>query len=480
MRNLIDDGKEWWSRARVQIRVPVERMLRRLDVAGVVGDEQRVDDQPGDGGAGHLNLAQRSLSDILADPTIPVSIRDELLHEYRQIELLLDKIGQGHIHIVVFGRVGVGKSALLNALLGENRFSASPLHGETRQTGKALWRQAGLDGIFLIDTPGLDDSGGESLEQMAQDAAHLGDMILFVVDGDLTDTEFQALHRLKAELHRPVVLAFNKIDRYTGPERQLVLQALTERLTGLIDAESVVPCAAAPGPRIYLEMDSRGREREVRRRPASDVAELQSLLQRIVVTEGKTLAALNATFRAGQLSDRLAHTLASYHRSTAEKVIHAYCLGKGIAVAVNPVPVADLLVVVADAAMIVTLGRIYGLQLNTSEAGDLVRTIVAQTLLILGTVWLTQLAVSALKGFSLGLSTLLTAGTQGAVAYYGTYVVGRAAERYLAQGRSWGPGGPKQVVREILDTLDRDSMLADARREILQRLRRGGDGGGSS
>ncbi|MBF0123992.1 MAG: GTP-binding protein [Magnetococcales bacterium] len=484
MRNWIEESKELWSKTK--ILVTKEKWLNDLVLSqkvwlgkwspptatGTTADDDATVDLPSDGGQSHLGLAQRSLSDILSDSTIPTHLRDDLLQEYRQIELLLDKIDQGHIHIVVFGRVGVGKSALLNALLAENRFSASPLHGETRQTGKALWRDAGLEGVFLIDTPGIDDWDGEALEQLAQEAAHLGDMVLFVVDGDLTDTEFQALHRLKGELHRPVLLAFNKMDRYTGAERQLVVQSLTERVAGLIDAESIVLCAASPGPRIYLESDDRGREREVRRRPPADVAELRSLLQRIVATEGKTLAALNATFHAGQLSDRLAATMASYHRVAAEKVIHAYCLGKGVAVAVNPVPVADLLVVVADAAMIITLGRVYGLKMNTNEAGDLVRTIMTQTLLILGTVWLTQLAASALKGVSFGVSTLLTAGTQGAVAYYGTYVVGRAAERYLAQGRSWGPGGPKQVVREILDTLDRDSMLAQARQEILLRLRR--------
>ena len=71
----------------------------------------------------------------------------------------------------------------------------------------------------------------------------------------------------------------------------------------------------------------------------------------------------------------------------------------------------------------------------------------------------------------MGLSALVTGGAQGAVAYYSTYVVGQAAESYLAHGKSWGDGGPKQVVQDILDNLDRDSILAEARAEIRQRLR---------
>ena len=69
-----------------------------------------------------------------------------------------------------------------------------------------------------------------------------------------------------------------------------------------------------------------------------------------------------------------------------------------------------------------------------------------------------------------GLSTVITAGAQGAIAYYSTYLVGRVAAEYLAQGKSWGEGGPKRVVQQILDSLDRDTVLKDARREIRARL----------
>ena len=46
-----------------------------------------------------------------------------------------------------------------------------------------------------------------------------------------------------------------------------------------------------------------------------------------------------------------------------------------------------------------------------------------------------------------------------------------AATPYLANGKSWGEKGPKRVVEEILDSLDRDSILKDARAEILARLK---------
>ena len=66
---------------------------------------------------------------------------------------------------------------------------------------------------------------------------------------------------------------------------------------------------------------------------------------------------------------------------------------------------------------------------------------------------------------------MLTAGAQGALAWYATELVGRAAERYLAAGKSWGDKGAKRVVRDIVESLDRDSILREAREEILSRLR---------
>ena len=72
-----------------------------------------------------------------------------------------------------------------------------------------------------------------------------------------------------------------------------------------------------------------------------------------------------------------------------------------------------------------------------------------------------------------GLSAVVTGGAQGAVAYYSTYVVGQAAERYLANGKSWGEAGPKLAVKEILDSLDRESVIDQAKADIRARLKAG-------
>ncbi|MEW8046032.1 MAG: YcjF family protein, partial [Candidatus Thiodiazotropha sp.] len=152
--------------------------------------------------------------------------------------------------------------------------------------------------------------------------------------------------------------------------------------------------------------------------------------------------------------------------------IRGYCLGKGVAVALNPIPVADLVAALAlDASMVMHLARVYGMSVSRGEAGELIKTIGAQMALLMATVWTVNVAASALKAGSAGLSTLVTAAAQGAMGHYTTYIVGKATQRYFAQGRSWGSGGPKTIVQQILESVDKDSILQQAKEDIRQRLR---------
>ena len=419
----------------------------------------------------HLALARESLRELLDDQRVPLPVRAALAEEYQQLQLLLEKIEHGHLHIAVFGRVSVGKSALLNALLGEVKFSTSPLHGETTRAAHACWQEYDAGGVFLIDTPGINEVDGEEREQLAHEVATRSDLVLFVVDGDITETELKALRQVKGAAQR-LVLVLNKIDRYSRADRDLLLDSLRLRATGLIQPQDIVTAAAQPAERIVILVDADGQETETRRRPAPDVAALRERIWDILKAEGKTMAALNAGLFAGRFSDRLTREIVTIRRDLAESVVRNYCLAKGVAVALNPIPVADIIAAVAtDAAMILHLSRVYGLPISRTEAGSLLKTISIQLAFLMGTVWAMNLVATALKGISLGLSTVVTAGAQGAVAWYGTYVVGRAAEQYFAQGKSWGEGGPKRVVQDILDSLDRESLLAQARDDILARLK---------
>jgi len=172
-----------------------------------------------------------------------------------------------------------------------------------------------------------------------------------------------------------------------------------------------------------------------------------------------------------ELDTRVAGKIVAARKTVAEKVIRNYCIAKGMAVAVNPVPVADLLAAAGtDIAMVIHLGKIYGFSLSRREAGNLLLTISAQLLLLMGAYWGVNMVSAALKTMSAGMTTALTAGAQGTLAWYATYITGKAAQSWFAKGKSWGSAGPKDTIGEILDGLDRDSILQSARNDILERL----------
>ena len=427
-------------------------------------------EEVGDDGAGHLSLARESLRDLIYDARLPDGVRESLAHDYDAVQSMLDKLEHGHLHLSAFGRVSTGKSSLLNALIGEERFSVSPVHGETKHSEIQAWNELEAGGVFLIDTPGLDEAGGEDRESLAKEVAARSDLVIFVIDGDITDTELAALKAAIAE-GRPILLALNKSDLYTGAERDALLQSVRDKTDGIIDPEHVITVAAQPRPQLVLEIDEDGNERELQRQRDPDIAALRLKLWEILETEGKTLAALNASLFAADLSDQVGRRILAARRELGEKMVRTYCVAKGIAVAFNPVPVADLFAAAfIDVGMVVHLSKVYDLPLNQKEAGSIVKVIMAESAALMGTVWALHFVSSALKVGTVGLSTILTAGAQGAIAYYSTYLVGQAAAEYLAAGKSWGDGGPKLVVKQILDSLDRDTVLRDAKREIQARL----------
>lgn len=419
----------------------------------------------------HHSQAEQSLRALLDDPQVPAAVRSSLAADFGRLESMLGKLERDELHLAVFGRVSVGKSALANALLGENAFEVGVLHGTTREASPRPWQEVAGSGVHLIDTPGIDELDGEEREHLANEVAGVSDLVVFVVDGDMTTREREALVQL-AQTERPLLIALNKADRYDDEELARLLARLREHAQGIVQAEDVVAVSAQPPPLRRVSLDAEGHEQVEMIRQAANIDALRNRLTDVLTREGRTLSALNASLFAGRLTDAVAQRIIVARRELASKVIRQYCIAKSVAVALNPIPVADLLAAGAlDAALVMHLARVYGLPITRREAGGLIATICAQLAALMGAIWGIHLVASALKGISAGMSTVLTATAQGALAWYATEIVGRAADRYLAAGKSWGDQGAKRVVSDIVASLDRDSILREARAEIQRRLR---------
>ncbi|MCF6287911.1 MAG: DUF697 domain-containing protein [Proteobacteria bacterium] len=412
-----------------------------------------------------------SLHELLADEHIPATVRMQLQDEYQQVQQLIDKLENQQVHIVAFGKVSSGKSSLLNALLGKQQFVTSPLHGETKTQQTSNWDKYQEQNMVVIDTPGTDEVAGAARQQLAHNAAQIADIILFIVDGDLTQSQLQQL-KLISQPNTQIILVLNKVDLYTDTEIAALVQSLTTKTINIIQPQNIVIASAAPTPQVLIKEDAQGNQTRQQLTVAVDVAQVKERIWKILEKDGKTLTALNASIFAGDISSKIAKKITKLRANAAEKVVTTYSIAKGIGVAFNPIPVADLLIAAGlDIAMIRKLAQVYGLPIVGKEATKLTVTIMAQLVALMGAVWGINLLSSALKTVSAGLSTTLTAGAQGALAYYATYLVGKIAEQYFIRGKSWGKKGPKNVAKEIVNSLDKNSILLEARAKILERIK---------
>lgn len=420
----------------------------------------------------HLQIARDSITKLLEDNRLSAGAKARLGEDYRQLQRLLDKLERGNVHVAVFGRVSVGKSALLNALAGREVFETSVLHGHTKHSAETLWQSFDSGGVFLLDTPGIDEVNGEERAQIADEVARQADVILFVIDGDMTDIEHQALRSLYQPT-QPIVLVLNKADQYDDRQVAALLGNLRQQLRDILPAEHIVAAAAMPEKTLaFIEMPD-GSEQEQWIGGEPQVEALRNLLWQLLQEKGQSYAALNASVFAGRMSEKVGAEIVAARKEVAERIIRHYALFKAVGVAVNPLPAVDLLALAADSGMVLHLSKVYGIELTRHEAGKLIRTIALQTGLLMGTVYGVQVLSSVLKGLTGGLSTVLTAGAQAGVAFYGSYVIGKAAQQYFAQGESWGSSGAKAVIEQIMADLDKDALIDEAKSSVKQILGKG-------
>ncbi|GHH61945.1 GTPase Der [Streptosporangium violaceochromogenes] len=139
--------------------------------------------------------------------------------------------------VAVVGRPNVGKSTLVNRIIGRREAVVEDVPGVTRDrvTYDATWRGRRFT---VVDTGGWDpDATGMALKiaEQAQIAAELADVILFVVDAvvGVTDADEIVGHVLRAS-GKPVVLAANKVDN-----QQMELEAAGLWALGLGEPQPV-------------------------------------------------------------------------------------------------------------------------------------------------------------------------------------------------------------------------------------------------
>ena len=146
--------------------------------------------------------------------------------------------------IAIVGCPNVGKSSILNALLGQKVAIVSDKPQTTRTRIMGVLTQNETQLVFT-DTPGFHrphNKLGEKMMQAVSDGISGVDACLFVVEaqGKLREAEKELIDKFKQQ-HMPVILAINKID--TVPVKTDLMSRILE-LSQVYDFEAVVPVSA--------------------------------------------------------------------------------------------------------------------------------------------------------------------------------------------------------------------------------------------
>ncbi|CDM94820.1 MAG: GTP-binding protein [Limnospira sp. PMC 1291.21] len=372
-------------------------------------------------------------------------------------------LSQGSIQVVIFGTGSAGKTSLVNGLMGEmvGRVDApmgTTINGETyRLELKGLNRE-----ILIIDTPGIGEvgEGGVTRSEMARTLATEADLLLFVVDNDLRQSELYPLRNL-AEMGKRSLLIFNKTDLYTEADKNQILNRLKQRVSGFISPEDVIAIAANPQ---LINLDNGDTFK-----PEPDIMPLIHKIATILRAEGEELIADNILLQSQRLGEEARRLIDNQRLRQAEQIVDRYqWIGAG-AIAVTPLPVVDLLATAAvNAQMVVEIGKIYGCKLNMDRGRELALSL-AKTLGSLGIVkGAIQLVATALH-FHIG-TIVVGKAIQGITAAYLTRIAGRSFIEYFRQNQDWGDGGITEVVQRQFQLNRRDEFVRGFIQDAIARV----------
>ncbi|MFL0727526.1 MAG: DUF697 domain-containing protein [Prochlorococcus sp.] len=380
----------------------------------------------------------------------------QLTGELLALNRQLKRLEQRRLRIAVFGRVGVGKSSLLNALLGEDFFATDVAHGSTRHQQAVDWCQPinNLDSVELVDTPGIDEIAAAGRARLAARVAMQADLVLLILDSDLTSVEAAALKTL-LKSGRPVMLVLNRCDCLSLEQRNALLASIRRRLPAAARQLQLLAVAAAPR-KAQLRADGRIRSNTC----PPQIESLRKTLINLLTEQGELLLALNALRQADRFYQALKRGRLQRSKAAAQGLIGRFAAIKASGVAVNPLVLLDLAGGLAcDTALVMQLCQLYGLQIGGPAARQLLSRLSGHNALLGGAQLGIQLALGAVRQllvlavpFTGGLSLAPAAPValaQAALAVHTTQRTGRLTAREILRSSQRHQAQPGALLRRL-------------------------------
>jgi uncharacterized protein len=320
-----------------------------------------------------------------------------LLERYtRKLVEIEQNLSREKLELQIVGTRAVGKTTLRQLLEGQ---LLEPL--------QQRWTFAGLDGL-CAEVVQID--GGEALKST--------DVVLFVVQGDLTQVEWVTLQQLQAQ-HKRLLLLLNKQDRHLPAQAEFLLEQIKQRVQAIVASEDVMAIATSPAPLKVRQHQPDGTYQETWETPQPQIQPLLQRMKIVAAQEVKQLVLQRAYQQTLAVQTRIQDELNQIRRNRTLPLIERYqWIAAGAAFA-NPLTSLDMVATAAiTGKMIQELAKTYQIQLSLDRATE-IAGVLAKTLVQMGLVEVSsQLLSTVLKG---NAATYIVGGTlQGVGAAYFT------------------------------------------------------------
>ena len=365
------------------------------------------------------------------------------------------ELDRQEIHIAVTGGKSVGKSTLIRAMKS------------------SMATHIPVTSLRLQETPAL--FAAEASDETGKVEAIAADLVLFVTDGDLTDSEFQTIQQLRVDKQR-LVLVFNKQDQYLPAAQAEVLLSLQQQLHSVLGIENIVTTSASPNSIKVRQHQQDGFVQEWLETPTPNTEQLSQLLAQILTQEGQQLVWASTQQTAQLLKTEAKTLLNAARREQALPIIEQYQWVAAATAFVNPVPALDLLATTAiNGQLVMDLSKVYQQKFSLRQAQAVAGTL-GSFIVKLGLVeFSTQTVSGILKS---NAATFVAGGAvQGVSAAYLTRLAGLSLIEYFHQelpvAEASSPlnfDGLKLTLQKVFQQNQRSAFLHSFVRQAVGRL----------
>ena len=271
---------DWLRRTPARVSLIANKCEGRAGLAGLgeayalgLGDPVALSAEHGEGLGDFYDLIRETMVELGIDPHAD---EDEAFSDAVEVEIVPGEDGipdeevtfeappdDGPLRLAVIGRPNVGKSTLINKLIGEDRLLTGPEAGITRDSIEVEWEYDGRP-LKLFDTAGLRRRARVTVKlerlstQIRRRAVQYAHVVLLVLDADMPlEKQDLTIARMALDEGRALVIAANKWDAVG--DKTKATKAIRDRLeTSLTQVRGIpwIPISAKTGRNVDKMLDA--------------------------------------------------------------------------------------------------------------------------------------------------------------------------------------------------------------------------------